>query len=224
MADEKPVYLTEQGRQELVAELEHLRMVKRPEVAARISQAKEYGDISENSEYEDAKNEQAFTEGRIRTIESLLNRARLIKDDMRGAPGTVRLGTRVTTIDDTDEREAGEVVAFDDELGADDDVDLAFFDLAQGLAQIADACLSPRRLVGAAVLSPAGSQGRLRTPVAGPHAAPADHRSAAAAAARRHAASIVAPRRPGGLRHTACRRVPDGRWRSSAPGSGAGGR
>jgi transcription elongation factor GreA len=111
MADEKPVYLTEQGRQELVAELEHLRLVKRPEVAARISQAKEYGDISENSEYEDAKNEQAFTEGRIRTIESLLNRARLIKDDMRGAPGSVRLGTRVTTVDDTDERETWTLVS-----------------------------------------------------------------------------------------------------------------
>jgi transcription elongation factor GreA len=111
MADEKPVYLTEQGRQELVAELEHLRLVKRPEVAARISQAKEYGDISENSEYEDAKNEQAFTEGRIRTIESVLNRARLIKDDTRGAPGSVRLGTRVTTVDDTDERETWTLVS-----------------------------------------------------------------------------------------------------------------
>ena len=111
MADEKPIYLTEQGRQELVVELEHLRLVKRPEVASRISQAKEYGDISENSEYEDAKNEQAFTEGRIRTIESVLNRARLIKDDTRGAPGSVRLGTRVTTIDDTDERETWTLVS-----------------------------------------------------------------------------------------------------------------
>ena len=103
--------LTEQGRQELVVELEHLRLVKRPEVASRISQAKEYGDISENSEYEDAKNEQAFTEGRIRTIESVLNRARLIKDDTRGAPGSVRLGTRITTVDDSDERETWTLVS-----------------------------------------------------------------------------------------------------------------
>jgi len=106
MADEKPVFLTEPGRKELMAELDHLRMVKRPEVAARISQAKEYGDISDNSEYEDAKNEQAFTEGRIRTIESLLSRARVIREDSRNAnPGTVQLGKRVTTVDDTDERE-----------------------------------------------------------------------------------------------------------------------
>lgn len=112
MADDKPVFLTEQGRQELVAELEHLRLVKRPEVAARISQAKEYGDITENSEYEDAKNEQAFTEGRIRTIESLLSRARVIKDEGRHAnPGTVQLGARVTTVDDGGERETWTLVS-----------------------------------------------------------------------------------------------------------------
>ena len=98
MADDKPVYLTESGLQELQQELEQLRVVRRPEVAARIGQAKEYGDISENAEYEDAKNEQAFMEGRIRTIENLLNRARLIKDDPAPAGGAavVRLGSRVT--------------------------------------------------------------------------------------------------------------------------------
>ncbi len=97
MADDKPVYLTESGLQELQQELEQLRVVRRPEVAARIGQAKEYGDISENAEYEDAKNEQAFMEGRIRTIENLLNRARLIKDDPAPAGGgVVRLGSRVT--------------------------------------------------------------------------------------------------------------------------------
>ena len=96
MADDKPVYLTESGLQELQQELEQLRVVRRPEVAARIGQAKEYGDISENAEYEDAKNEQAFIEGRIRTIESLLNRSRLIKDEPALAGGAVRLGSRVT--------------------------------------------------------------------------------------------------------------------------------
>ncbi|MCC6628146.1 MAG: transcription elongation factor GreA [Chloroflexi bacterium] len=98
MAEDKPVFLTEQGRLDLQAELEQLRLVKRPEVAARISQAKEYGDISENSEYEDAKNEQAFTEGRIRTIESLLSRARVLREDARA--GAVRLGSRITILDD----------------------------------------------------------------------------------------------------------------------------
>lgn len=112
MADEKPVLLTESGMQELLSELDHLRTVKRPEVAARIGQAKEYGDISENGEYEDAKNEQAFVEGRIRTIESLLNRARLIKDDTRAANGgLIRLGSRVTTIDNFDERETWTLVS-----------------------------------------------------------------------------------------------------------------
>lgn len=98
MAEDKPVFLTEQGRLDLQAELEQLRLIKRPEVAARISQAKEYGDISENSEYEDAKNEQAFTEGRIRTIESLLSRARVLREDARA--GAVRLGSRITILDD----------------------------------------------------------------------------------------------------------------------------
>lgn len=112
MVDDKPVFLTDTGMQELLQELEHLRTVKRPEVAARIGQAKEYGDISENGEYEDAKNEQAFVEGRIRTLESLLNRARLIKEDKTPRKnGTVRLGSKVTTIDNTNERETWMLVS-----------------------------------------------------------------------------------------------------------------
>jgi transcription elongation factor GreA len=112
MADDKPVYLTESGMKELQEELKHLREVRRPEVASRIGQAKEYGDISENAEYEDAKNEQAFIEGRIRTIEDLLNRARLIKEDRSASNGgIVRLGSRVTTVDDTDEKETWQLVS-----------------------------------------------------------------------------------------------------------------
>lgn len=112
MADEKPVYLTASGMQELQQELEHLRVIRRPEVAARIGQAKEYGDISENAEYEDAKNEQAFTEGRIRTIESLLSRAQLIKEEAVPTKGAVvRLGSLVTTVDDDNERETWKLVS-----------------------------------------------------------------------------------------------------------------
>jgi transcription elongation factor GreA len=112
MADDKPVYLTETGMHELEQELDHLRTVKRPEVAARIGQAKEYGDISENGEYEDAKNEQAFVEGRIRTIESLLNRARPLKEEKSpAAKAIVRLGSRVTTLDDSKERETWKLVS-----------------------------------------------------------------------------------------------------------------
>jgi transcription elongation factor GreA len=112
MAEEKPVYLTESGMQELQAELDHLRSVKRLEVATRIGQAKEYGDISENAEYEDAKNEQAFVEGRIRTLESVLNRARLLREDAgNGGNHIVRLGSRITTVDGYDERETWQLVS-----------------------------------------------------------------------------------------------------------------
>ena len=61
--------LTKDGLQKLENELSHLRTVKRKEVAARIKEAISYGDITDNSEYEDAKNEQAFIEGRIITLE-----------------------------------------------------------------------------------------------------------------------------------------------------------
>lgn len=75
-----------------------LRTVKRKEVAERIKQAIEFGDISENSEYEDAKNEQAFIEGRIITIEKMLRNAKVIEDDEREA-GIVSIGSTVTVKD-----------------------------------------------------------------------------------------------------------------------------
>jgi transcription elongation factor GreA len=78
---EKEILLTPEGLQKLEDELEHLKSVKRREVAERIKLAISYGDISENSEYEDAKNEQAFVEGRIMTLEKMLRNARIIHDD-----------------------------------------------------------------------------------------------------------------------------------------------
>lgn len=80
MAD-KEVILTQEGLHKLEEELEHLKSVKRREVAERIKVAIGYGDISENSEYEDAKNEQAFIEGRILTLEKMLRHARIINDE-----------------------------------------------------------------------------------------------------------------------------------------------
>lgn len=80
MAD-KEVILTPSGLKKLEDELEHLKSVKRREVAERIKVAISYGDISENSEYEDAKNEQAFIEGRIITLEKMLRNARIINED-----------------------------------------------------------------------------------------------------------------------------------------------
>lgn len=95
MAEEKEVILTKEGLQKLESELEHLKSVRREDVAERIKQAIAFGDISENSEYEDAKNEQAFIEGRIITLEKTLKNARLMEDeDIR--TDVVSLGSRVT--------------------------------------------------------------------------------------------------------------------------------
>ena len=69
MTEGKEVLLTKEGLEKLESELEHLKSVRREEVADRIKQAIAFGDITENSEYEDAKNEQAFIEGRIITLE-----------------------------------------------------------------------------------------------------------------------------------------------------------
>ncbi|MEW6183186.1 MAG: transcription elongation factor GreA [Bacillota bacterium] len=75
---EKEVILTSEGLRKLEDELETLKSVRRREVAERIKQAIEFGDITENSEYEDAKNEQAFLEGQILTLEKMLRNARVI--------------------------------------------------------------------------------------------------------------------------------------------------
>lgn len=78
---DKEVILTPDGLKRLEEELETLKSVKRREVAERIKVAIGYGDISENSEYEDAKNEQAFIEGRVLTLEKMLRNARIINSD-----------------------------------------------------------------------------------------------------------------------------------------------
>jgi transcription elongation factor GreA len=94
-AEEKEVLLTKEGLQKLENELEILKSVKREEVADRIKQAIAFGDISENSEYEDAKNEQAFIEGRIMLLEKTLKNSRLMEDkEIR--TDIVSLGSKVT--------------------------------------------------------------------------------------------------------------------------------
>lgn len=91
---EKEVLLTPAGLANLEEELEHLKSVKRKEVAERIKIAISYGDLSENSEYEDAKNEQAFVEGRIITLEKMLRNARLI-NEAEVDTGVVSVGSTV---------------------------------------------------------------------------------------------------------------------------------
>jgi transcription elongation factor GreA len=75
----KEVILTPNGHAKLKEEIEHLSTVKRREVAERIKQAREFGDIAENSEYDDAKNEQAMLEHRIATLQERLKAARVIE-------------------------------------------------------------------------------------------------------------------------------------------------
>ncbi len=79
MENQGELLLTSDGMEKLETELDHLKTVKRKEIADRIKEAISYGDITDNAEYEDAKNEQAFIEGRIITLEKMLRRARLLE-------------------------------------------------------------------------------------------------------------------------------------------------
>ena len=95
----KETILTAEGLRKLEDELENLRSVKRQEVAERIKVAISYGDISENSEYDDAKNEQAFIEGRIIELEQMISTATLIDENAKKKKGTVILGSTVIVKD-----------------------------------------------------------------------------------------------------------------------------
>jgi transcription elongation factor GreA len=104
----KEVLLTPEGLEKLKGEIEYLKGDKRREVAERIKHAREFGDISENSEYDDAKNEQAMVEQKIHQLEERLTRARLIEPE--DVPkGVVAIGTRVR-LKDVDANETIEYV------------------------------------------------------------------------------------------------------------------
>ena len=105
---EKPTYLTIAGKQKLEEELETLRTVRRPAVAKLIHDAKEGGDIMENAGYDEAKNEQAFVEGRIMTLETLLSKAEIIADPKPGS--AVSLGSRVVVMERGGSPEAFHIV------------------------------------------------------------------------------------------------------------------
>lgn len=94
----KEILVTPNGYKKLEEELEQLKTVKRHDVTEKIKNAISYGDISENSEYEDAKNEQAFVEGRILTIENMLRNAKVIKGD-EVKTDRVRVGAKVSLED-----------------------------------------------------------------------------------------------------------------------------
>src|SRR4029077_8189919 len=106
---EKPVYLTPEGRQKLELELRNLREVRRPEVAEQIRVSKEFTDADDNAEFEEAKNEQAFVEGRILTLEKMLANAVPINADHE-LHDTVRIGSDVTVLNDDGDVESYTIV------------------------------------------------------------------------------------------------------------------
>ena len=106
MAEE--VILTKEGKEELEKRLEYLKVEKRAEITERIKTAREFGDLSENAEYDAAKNEQAMIEGEILEIETKLKYAVIIKDGAN-KKGMVSLGSKVDFIDD----ETGELMTYE---------------------------------------------------------------------------------------------------------------
>mgnify|MGYP003418602214 FL=1 len=98
LAIEKVFPMTREGKQKLENELEHFKSVKRKEVVERIKIARSFGDLSENSEYDSAKEEQAFVEGRITTLENMIRNAKIIEEDEMNSD-SVGLGKSVTFIE-----------------------------------------------------------------------------------------------------------------------------
>ncbi len=104
MAEEKKIILTGAGLASLEEELENLKVVRRKEVAAKIKEARAQGDLSENAEYDAAKEEQAEIEARIATIEKMFRNVEVIDEDEINT-GKVNLGNKVTVYDEEFEEE-----------------------------------------------------------------------------------------------------------------------
>jgi transcription elongation factor GreA len=97
-SNQKTYHMTAEALDDLKAELEHKIEVERPEIAARLKHAIEMGDISENADYDSAKEDQAFLEGRIRELEEMIRNAEIIEAGV--ADGTVRLGSQVKLLEE----------------------------------------------------------------------------------------------------------------------------
>jgi len=91
---EQTKYLTNDGYQKIKQELDHLKKVKRPEISDRIKQAKDYGDLSENAEYADAREEQSFVEGRILELEDILKNSEIVESG-KSDPSVIQIGDEV---------------------------------------------------------------------------------------------------------------------------------
>ena len=110
MADVKETLLTAEGLKKLEEELAYYKSVRRIEVSERIKTAIEYGDISENSEYDDAKNEQAFIEGRIQELDMMLRNVQIIDEEITQV-GVISIGSTVSVRDiELDELETYRIV------------------------------------------------------------------------------------------------------------------
>ena len=103
-------FLTKEGFEKLQEELDYLRKVKRQEVAERLHEAMEGGELIENAEYEAAKNEQAFVEGRIQELDVLLATARVIDNDKKKKADAIQVGSTVTIQEDGSEEETYTIV------------------------------------------------------------------------------------------------------------------
>ncbi|RDW21712.1 transcription elongation factor GreA [Oceanobacillus chungangensis] len=98
MAVEKSYYMTQEGKEKLEKELQFLKTDRRQEVVERIKIARDFGDLSENSEYDAAKDEQAFVEQRITQVEKMIRNAIIIESDNNN-PNVVSLGKSVTFVE-----------------------------------------------------------------------------------------------------------------------------
>ena len=103
-----PSYLTPEGHQKLLEELDYLRTTKRQEVADRLGEAMDGGEFIEDAEYEAAKNEQAFIEGRIQELSALLANARIIENT--GKHDVIQIAAKVTIQEDNDDPEVYTIV------------------------------------------------------------------------------------------------------------------
>ena len=100
--DDDQTLVTKEGLKKLKDELEYLKTTRRTEVAQRLREAISYGDLSENSEYEEAKNEQAFVEGRILELEAKIKNAKIIADKKESKHKEVEIGCTVIVMNITD--------------------------------------------------------------------------------------------------------------------------
>ena len=104
MKKEKEIYLTEEGLEEIKKELDVLKLEKRPQIITALKEARAQGDLSENAEYDAARNEQAIVESKIKELETMIEKAIIIKEINRDV---VSLGTKVTIeyVDDNEQEE-----------------------------------------------------------------------------------------------------------------------